>query len=85
MEQTSPILEESKDNREGNLDHLSAEDQQQLAQAKSEALAANAMEFTLLDMSGQGSLERNELMQLAHAGIGLPEGSNRTLLKNKID
>ena len=85
MEQTSPILEESKDNREGNLDHLSAEDQQQLAQAKSEALAANAMEFTLLDMSGQGSLERNELMQLDHAGIGLPEGSNRTLLKNKID
>ena len=24
-------------------------------------------------------------MQLAHAGIGLPEGSNRTLLKSKID
>lgn len=42
MEKTSPTLEESKDNREGNLDHLCPEDQQQLAQAKSDALALNA-------------------------------------------
>ena len=62
LERTSPTVEESKDNREGNLDHLSAEDQQQLAHAKSEALAANATEFTLLDMSGQGCLDRNEIM-----------------------
>jgi len=63
---------------------LSQDDQAQIAQARVAALATAEEAFNKLDINGDGDVDKNEVMQLADQGEGLPDGANSAEKEAKI-
>ena len=64
--------------------NLSESDQQAIATARAAALQQAEEAFAKLDLDGNGEVDRNEIMQLASQGMGLPEQANEAAKEAKI-
>ena len=62
--------------------NLSQADQDQIATARAAALAQAEEAFNKLDINGDGEVDRNEICQLA--GAGLPEGCDEETKNKKV-
>ena len=63
---------------------LSDADQASIALARTAALAQAEVAFGKLDINGDGEVDRNEIMQLAEQGQGLPDGASAEAKEAKI-
>lgn len=61
---------------------LSQADQEQIATARAAALAQAEEAFNKLDLDGNGEVDRQEICQLA--GAGLPEGCDEATKNSKV-
>ena len=62
--------------------NLSQADQEQIATARAAALAQAEEAFNKLDLDGNGEVDRQEICQLA--GAGLPEGCDEATKNAKV-
>ena len=67
------------------MEGLSANDQQQIAQARQQALATAEEAFAKLDINGDGEVDRDEVKQLASSGMGLPDSADQAAKEAKIN
>ena len=67
------------------MNNLTDAEREQIAQQKNQALQEAEQSFSTLDTDGNGTVSRNELMELAKNGMGLTQAANEETRAKVID